>query len=98
MPTTALTARSIADVSGLSSIPPSRHASRDETSRTSSFAFEPPFNSLRHQHVPKYHQISGFTSSASATTTQSGGLILTNGSGPNLQEQVNSFNSHFCFP
>lgn len=81
LPSTALN-RSVVDISGISSIPPSRHASRDETSRTSSFAFEAPFNSVRHQHIQKYHQVSGFTSSASTASA------LTNGNVVSLQEQV----------
>lgn len=86
---TALT-RSAIDVSGISSAQGSRHASRDETSRTSSFAFDTPFNASRHQHIQKYHQISGFTTSASgATSASQSGLIsaLINGNS-NFQEQV----------
>ncbi|KAI6244138.1 Neuroligin variant [Aphelenchoides fujianensis] len=49
--------------------PPSRHHSRDETSRTSSFAFETSLNSLKHQHLPQYHQLGGFPSAASSVTS-----------------------------
>ncbi|KAI6232384.1 Neuroligin-1 [Aphelenchoides besseyi] len=67
LPTTALITNPTEPTPGTA--PQSRHASLNETSRTSSFAFEASLNSLRQQHLPQYHQMSGFTTAASTVTS-----------------------------